>query len=67
MSIPAWVQLDRAVAGSGAPTTPRAIGEIVERALAGASAASVADWQEWQIRKEQQLLARRGGRDAVAS
>lgn len=51
----AWEALHRAVARSAAPTTPRAIGDILERAL---GAQTVVDWQDWQIRKEKQLLGR---------
>ncbi len=34
-------------------TRPRAIGDLLERALGTSQAV---DWQEWQIRKEKQLL-----------
>jgi hypothetical protein len=51
----AWQALERALAGSKAPTRPRAIGDILERAL---GTSQPADWQEWQIRKEKQLLQR---------
>ncbi|HYZ92499.1 MAG TPA: hypothetical protein VFA34_08905 [Actinomycetota bacterium] len=53
MSGRAWRALDRAIAASKAVTRPRAIGEVLERAL---GTAPPADWQEWQIRKEKQLL-----------
>jgi hypothetical protein len=49
----AWRALERAVAGGKAVTRPRAIGDILERAL---GTAQPVDWQEWQIRKEKQLL-----------
>jgi len=47
MSAAAWRRLDEATG----VTKPRAIGEILERALAPQP-----DWQDWQIRKEKQLL-----------
>jgi hypothetical protein len=55
MSERAWAALDRAISTSRALTKPRAVGEILERAL---QRESVADWQDWQIRKEKQLLGR---------
>ena len=55
MSERAWAALDRAIRLSRASTRPRAVGELLEGAL-GTSAAP--DWQEWQIRKEKQLLER---------
>jgi hypothetical protein len=55
MSERAWAALDRAIRASRAPTKPRAVGEILERAL---QRDTVADWQDWQIRKEKQLLER---------
>lgn len=54
MSERAWVALERAIKLSRAATKPRAIGEILE----GALGTSGPDWQEWQIRKEKQLLER---------
>lgn len=54
MSERAWAALDRAVRLSRAVTRPRAIGELLETALG----TSGGDWQEWQIRKEKQLLER---------
>lgn len=54
MSERAWAALDRAVKLSRAATSPRAIGDILESALG----ATGPDWQEWQIRKEKQLLER---------
>lgn len=51
MSERAWAALERAVRISRSQTRPRAIGELLEGAL-GTSP----DWQEWQIRKEKQLL-----------
>lgn len=75
MSPEAWRRLEELLAASDAPTTPRALGELLERALgssrepelwAGGPAASVADWQEWQIRKERGLLGRRGDEDEEA-
>ncbi len=54
MSARAWAALDRAVKLSRAVTRPRAIGELLESALG----TSGPDWQEWQIRKEKQLLER---------
>lgn len=55
MSERAWVALDRAARISRAATRPRAIGELLEQALGTAPGP---DWQEWQIRKEKQLLNR---------
>jgi hypothetical protein len=52
----AWRLLASYAARSPAATAPRALGELVERALEQAHAA---DWQEWQIRKERSLLERR--------
>jgi hypothetical protein len=49
----AWQALDRHVTQSHAPTKPRAIGDLLERAL---GTANTIDWQEFQIRKEKQLL-----------
>jgi hypothetical protein len=54
MSERAWAALDRAVKLSRAATRPRAIGHILE----GALGTTGPDWQEWQIRKEKQLLER---------
>jgi hypothetical protein len=54
MSERAWAALDRAVRLSRAVTRPRAIGEILEAALG----TTQPDWQEFQIQKEKQLLAR---------
>lgn len=53
MSERAWVVLEHAIATSKALTRPRAIGDLVERAL---GTSQTIDWQEWQIRKEKQLL-----------
>jgi hypothetical protein len=47
MTATAWRRLDQ-VTGI---TKPRAIGEILERTLEPRP-----DWQDWQIRKEKQLL-----------
>ncbi len=55
MSERAWAALERAIRLSRAATRPRAIGELLEEAL-GTSQNN--DWQEWQIRKEKQLLER---------
>ena len=55
MSERAWAALDRAVKLSRAATRPRAVGELLETAL---GTAPQSDWQEWQIRKEKQLLER---------
>ena len=55
MSERAWAALDRAVRLSRAATKPRAVGELLEVALGTAAGP---DWQEWQIRKEKQLLNR---------
>ena len=55
MSERAWAALERAVRMSRAATRPRAVGELLETALGTAGAP---DWQEWQIRKEKQLLER---------
>lgn len=49
----AWQALDGHVTQSHAPTKPRAIGDLLERAL---GTANTIDWQEFQIRKEKQLL-----------
>lgn len=49
----AWAALDRAITNSRALTRPRAIGDLLERAL---GMSQTVDWQEWQIRKEKQLL-----------
>ena len=54
MSERAWAALERATRLSRAATKPRAIGEILESALG----TTTADWQEWQINKEKQLLGR---------
>jgi hypothetical protein len=51
----AWAALERAIANSKALTRPRAIGDLLERAL---GTSQTVDWQEWQIRKEKQLLQR---------
>lgn len=51
MSTRAWDALRYLVRSSTAATAPRAVGEILERALEPAG-----DWQDWQIRKEKQLL-----------
>jgi hypothetical protein len=53
MSDWAWAALDRLTSASHEPTKPRAIGHLLERAL---QAHEGADWQDWQIRKEKQLL-----------
>jgi hypothetical protein len=55
MSERAWAALERATNLSRALTKPRAIGELLEAALGTAPGP---DWQEWQIRKEKQLLDR---------
>jgi hypothetical protein len=62
MSPAAWARLDRLTASRQAPTAPRAVGRIIERAL---EEQAVLDWQEWQIRKERRLLARHA--DAAAA
>jgi hypothetical protein len=49
----AWAALDETIATSNAATRPRAIGDLLERAL---GTSQTVDWQEWQIRKEKQLL-----------
>jgi hypothetical protein len=54
MSERAWAALERATGLSKAATKPRAVGEILESALG----TTQPDWQEWQIRKEKQLLER---------
>lgn len=51
----AWIALERAIDQAKAVTRPRAIGDILERAL---GTASTNDWLQWQIRKEKQLLQR---------
>ena len=53
MSEWAWGALERLATASHEPTTPRAIGQLLERAL---QAHETSDWQDWQIRKEKQLL-----------
>ena len=53
MSEWAWGALDKLGTASHEPTKPRAIGQLLERAL---QAHETADWQDWQIRKEKQLL-----------
>lgn len=55
MTARGWALLADHTARSAHPTAPRALGELLERAL---EQAHVADWQEWQIRKERQLLER---------
>jgi len=55
MSEWAWGALERLTEASHEPTKPRAIGQLLERAL---QAHETADWQDWQIRKEKQLLTR---------
>ena len=55
MSGRAWRALERVIRASRAATRPRAIGQVLESALEGIA---TADWQEWQIRKEKQLLQR---------
>lgn len=52
MSALGWARLERALEAAAAPTQPRAVGAFLERALAPST-----DWQDWQIRKEKQLLA----------
>lgn len=52
MSALGWARLERALESAAAPTQPRAVGAFLERALAPST-----DWQDWQIRKEKQLLA----------
>ena len=51
MSATAWARLERALQEERATTHPRAIGQLLERALE-----PTPDWQDWQIRKEKQLL-----------
>jgi hypothetical protein len=55
MSEWAWSALERLTTVSHEATKPRAIGQLLERAL---QAHESADWQDWQIRKEKQLLER---------
>ncbi len=52
MTKTAWARLEQQAHNQRAKTQPRAIGEILERALQPQP-----DWQDWQIRKEKQLLA----------
>ncbi len=61
MAREAWALVDRYLAGRRRTTGPRALGELLERAVRQHEheRERVADWQEWQIRKEQLLLARR--------
>ena len=51
MTATAWARLDEAARRERASTAPRSIGQLLERALE-----PVPDWQDWQIRKEKQLL-----------
>ena len=51
MSKTAWARLEQQAANEAATTRPRAIGQLIERALEPRP-----DWQDWQIRKEKQLL-----------
>lgn len=53
MSEWAWTALEHLTEASHEPTMPRAVGQLLERAL---QAQESADWQDWQIRKEKQLL-----------
>jgi len=53
MSARAWAALERAIDASKALTRPRAIGDLLEHTL---GTSQTVDWQEWQIRKEKQLL-----------
>lgn len=59
MSEEAWGLLEELVRTDRATTSPRAVGELLERAVRREHErrAGVADWQEWQIRKERRLLA----------
>lgn len=60
MAEEAWRLLSERLETSSAPTAPRAVGEILERALYRERATrtgEVADWLDWQIRKESRLLA----------
>lgn len=59
MAREAWALVDRYLVERCRTTGPRALGELVERAVRQHERERVADWQEWQIRKEQLLLARR--------
>lgn len=56
MSDDAWGRLDRYASEAADPTGPRAVGRLIEHALAEAERHRVADWLQWQIRKEQRLL-----------
>jgi hypothetical protein len=51
----AWIALEQAISATKALTRPRAIGDLLEGAL---GTSQTIDWQEWQIRKEKQLLER---------
>jgi hypothetical protein len=55
MSDRGWAALERETHTTSATTRPRAIGHILERAL---GTVPNIDWQDWQIRKEKQLLGR---------
>ena len=55
MSDWAWSALEKLTTASHEPTKPRATGQLLERAL---QAHENVDWQDWQIRKEKQLLER---------
>jgi len=70
MSAAAWARLDALIAGSTAPTPPRAVGVLIEGWLSASAAHAAAfstvsapvpetatDWQVWQMRKERALLA----------
>jgi hypothetical protein len=55
MSDRGWAALDHEAERARNLTKPRAIGQVLERAL---GTAQTPDWQDWQIRKEKQLLDR---------
>jgi hypothetical protein len=55
MSDRGWAALEHETQTHTQLTKPRAIGNILERAL---GTAPTTDWQDWQIRKEKQLLGR---------
>ena len=79
MSAMSWAHLDERTSRSSARTKPRALGELIEGWLARDRIAShpltgvaphgtaaMADWQDWQMRKELALLSRSGSRAPTA-
>jgi len=60
MASQSWAKLDVYLRSGVATTAPRALGHLLERALSDSEERRVTDWLQWQIRKERQLLERRG-------